>query len=266
MLADRDIVLVFFSLVAPSAAALAADAALLDASEQARAARFVFPQDRDRFITAHAQLRRLLAHYLACPAESLRFTPGPNGKPTLTDLASHRLHFNLSHAQDRGLIGLTRGGPLGVDLEFLARRTQPAEIVERFFSPTERIAWSALPAATQAEAFFRAWTLKEAYVKARGDGLSHSAERYTVDFSESPTTDSRLLADELDPEAPSRYHLASLPAPSGYAAAWCAKAPKRLAPRVRIDEFNHAFVNTRCGNEHVTGILRARLASSPTYL
>jgi 4'-phosphopantetheinyl transferase len=222
MLASDEVHLWFVSLLGSTEQRTTAHA-LLDETEQAQAARFHFEHDRNRFILAHAALRTVLGRTLEIAPAAVRFAKGPAGKPHLAGPDPVPLHFNLSHAHDHALIGLCRNFPIGVDLEWSGRAVEADDIVTRFFSPTEQQAWASLSSEERPAAFFRAWTRKEAYVKARGEGLGHASERYTVDFS--PTGSAGLVSDELDPTAPARFQLQPTSAPNGYAAAWAAVVP-----------------------------------------
>lgn len=195
--------------------------AQLSAVEISRANRFRFEHDRDHYTASHAVLRRVLADRLNVSSAAVQFETGPTGKPRLAACHDASLEFNLSHSGDQALIGLTTGGPIGVDVEAMTRSVDQAEIVNRFFSTQERSEWNSLPLTDRPRAFFRAWTRKEAYVKARGDGLGHDSDRYTVNFhSKFPTP---LVSDDLDPTAVNNYQIIPITAPAGYCAACVAK-------------------------------------------
>ncbi|MBN8904670.1 MAG: 4'-phosphopantetheinyl transferase superfamily protein [Rhodospirillales bacterium] len=155
-------------------AMIAAWRPLLDAGEQARADRFVFDRHRRTFVAAHALLRLRLAEACGVAPAALRFEPGAHGKPTAWIGGTPApLSFHLSHTE--GLVGLAvtpvAGCALGFDVEALDRRVT-LDVADRYFRP-EEVAWlHGLPAAAQAEGFLRLWTLKEAFIKATGDGLA----------------------------------------------------------------------------------------------
>lgn len=161
----------------PSIAALLP---LLDAEEQARARRFHFAADRQRFIAAHGLVRCILGWYLAVPPPRLAFAAGPRGKPRLTAGSGSDLCFNLSHAYDVALLALAHGREVGVDIEAVRPGFASEQIAEQFFAPAEVAELRSLPAALQDEAFFACWTRKEAYIKARGDGVSLPLQSFTV--------------------------------------------------------------------------------------
>lgn len=143
---------------------------LLSASEQARATRFRHPADRAAYVAAHALLRHTLSEALGGDPRAWAFETGPFGKPALA--AVHRrpwLHFNISHT--RSLVACAiAGGPVGVDVE-ASDGDMPSAVAERF-APGERTMLAKAAGAEYRSIFFRLWTLKEAYLKATGEGLS----------------------------------------------------------------------------------------------
>jgi len=88
-----------------------------------------------------------------------------------------RLKFNLSHSADLALIAIAADAEIGVDLEFIREQSDWAEIARCFFSAAEVYHLNTLPSHLHAHAFFSCWTKKEAYVKARGEGLSLDGTR-----------------------------------------------------------------------------------------
>jgi 4'-phosphopantetheinyl transferase len=155
---------------------------VLSPDERSRAARFRFPRDRDRFIAARALLRRLLARYTGERPERLRLTTGPFGKPRLdAQLGGGRVEFNMSHSGAVALYVFAEGRRVGIDVE---RVLSVAEDDERlsglWLSAAEVAEMSAMGAVARARAFHSLWTRKEAYVKARGEGLSLAPDRVRV--------------------------------------------------------------------------------------
>ena len=153
----------------------------------------MFEEHRQRFVAARGALRETLAKYAGCEPGRLEFQYGAAGKPAL---ASGDLHFNLSHSRGLALYAVARGREVGVDIEKVRREAALQLIAARFFPPEEAEALRALPPAERVEAFFRLWTRKEAYIKARGEGL-------------------RILAESIDP----RWTVLPLEVGPGYAAA-----------------------------------------------
>jgi len=140
--------------------------AVLSASEKARAARFRFERDRQRFIIARAAYRGVLARYAGLPAAALPLTSVHGEKPRSTATACAH---NLSHAEGLGVVAVAADGDIGVDLDFLNRRVNLPALARVALTPREYAVWDGLPAAQQRTAFFSIWTRKEAVLKATGD-------------------------------------------------------------------------------------------------
>lgn len=194
-------------------------AGLLSADERERAARYRFERDQIHFTCARGQLRQVLANYLQIDPREVQFCTNPHGKPALTGhsaLHLPQLEFNLSHSGERGLLAVCETMAVGIDIELKRENLERDNIAQRFFAPAEVAALNALPAEQQFEAFFACWTRKEAYMKARGRGLSIPLESFEVSLA--PDQPARLL--KRDPEAPNRpYTLLALNPGPGYAAA-----------------------------------------------
>lgn len=150
---------------------------VLRESERARAARFVFPRNRVEYIAAHVLARRALAAATGNPAAAFHFEAGTQGKP-MTRLGDRGagVHFNLSHT--KGMVAVAVAPfELGLDVEPLDRSVN-LSIAGRYFCP-EEIAWlNALPEERQGEGFLRLWTLKEAFIKATGLGLTQALDSF----------------------------------------------------------------------------------------
>lgn len=187
----------------------------LAADELARASRFYFSRDRTRFIVARALLRRILSLYTHRPPESLRFVYGPRGKPSLAE-RGFELEFNLAHSRGLALYAVTRGGPVGVDVEYIRPELAAERIAERFFSAEETAALRALPRQEQSAAFFRCWTRKEALLKAWGQGLAFGLDRFTVSCDPDRAA---LLSTPFDLAEAERWSLVDLEPGPGYAGA-----------------------------------------------
>ncbi len=142
----------------------AADVALLAADERDRAARFLFDIHRRRFIAGRAALRRILGRYVGTDAAAIQFRYNRFGKPDLDRATGIR--FNASHSSGRQMIAVTCGREIGIDVERIRDGIPFSAIAARFLPPPEAAG------ARTAEQFFRAWTRREAFLKAAGFGLS----------------------------------------------------------------------------------------------
>jgi 4'-phosphopantetheinyl transferase len=163
-----------------SADEVALATSVLDAKEIGRANRFVFPQDHLAFVVAHGLLRLVLARYAHAPAAELRFLTTAHGRPELQVPAGpRRLRFNLSHS--RGLVGcaVAFDRDIGFDVERL-RLPAPLEVADSYFSREELRELHRLHPARQPDRFYTLWTLKEAYLKARGVGLGLPLDSFSI--------------------------------------------------------------------------------------
>ncbi|MGH9501027.1 MAG: 4'-phosphopantetheinyl transferase family protein [Terriglobales bacterium] len=151
---------------------------LLDSQEQSRAARFLVPEPRVQFILSRAFLRVALGQYLRIEPREVRFRLAEHGKPELAE--DRGLHFNLSHTDGETMLGLTRAGRLGVDVERIRKNLDPLALGTRFFSPQEAEWLRSQPDEQRFAAFFACWTAKEAYIKACGAGLSVALDGFGV--------------------------------------------------------------------------------------
>jgi 4'-phosphopantetheinyl transferase len=190
----------------------------LAADERARADRFRFEHLRRHFIAARGILRALLARYLDRDPRAIAFSYGPQGKPDLAvPDGDPALRFNLSHAHGLALYGFTRGREIGIDVEQIRPGVAQEAIAEHFFSPYETATLRALPVPLQGGAFFACWTRKEAYLKARGGGLSLDLAAFDVTLA--PDLPAALLQTRDDPAQLARWTLTALDLGPGYAGA-----------------------------------------------
>ena len=191
---------------------------LLSEDERARAERYRVEPARVQFVSARAVLRTLLAGYLGADPTHIAFAHGAHGKPVLAHPpARPPLHFNVSHTHGAALFALTARGEVGVDVEQVRPRTNHIELAERFFAPAEADALRRLAPADSLEAFFNAWTRKEAFLKATGLGLSYGSERVEVTLL--PGEPARLLRLAGDERAAARWSLEGLSPLPGYVGA-----------------------------------------------
>jgi 4'-phosphopantetheinyl transferase len=185
----------------------------LSGEEAARAARFIFQRDRARFTVAHVALREILARYTGEDAAAIALRAASKGKPYLVDHADIR--FNLSHSGCWAMVAVARGREVGVDIESIRGARPTEDIAERFFAAAEVRELMGTPEDRRAEAFFACWSRKEAYIKARGEGLGIPLDSFEVSLGQEA-----VLRQAHDRE---RWSMCTLQAPPGYAAALVAE-------------------------------------------
>ena len=189
---------------------------VLDPEEQARAARFVRDSDRQQYIAAHALLRGMLHRHGGMDPRSWRVVTGNHGKPSLhPDHGLDRLRFNISHAPHAVACGMVLDHPIGIDIEDRDRPGEHLKLADAYFAPTEVAQLDAEPDAGKNAMFFLFWTLKEAYIKATGTGLSTPLDQFafhaqTIRIQFEPSLADHDLAWQFHTLMPTARHTLSI--------------------------------------------------------
>ena len=182
--------------------------------ERVRAARLRRFADRARWTSAHVALRRILTAYLGLAPAALQLTRGPQGKPAL--VSSSPLRFNLTHAGERAALAVAWDREVGIDLEPLDPGLDLSPLLAVACSQTEAARITALPVDVRPQAFLTCWTLKEAYLKGIGAGLSRDPRTIEIELlPDGPANVADLFAATEAPRWSSRL----LDAGSGWVAA-----------------------------------------------
>lgn len=190
----------------------------LAADELRHVKRLNCPRDRQRSIVARGTLRTILSRYLDMDPRQLRFHYDNHGKPSVVSTSGQEtLYFNLSHSDGLALYAVARDRQIGIDLERVCPVAEAEQIAERFFSAQEKTVFRSLPADLKYEAFFTCWTRKEAYIKARGAGMSLHLDQFDVSLI--PGKPAVLLSTREDPREALRWSLRELTPGPGYVAA-----------------------------------------------
>jgi 4'-phosphopantetheinyl transferase len=188
---------------------------LLSTEEREKAERYRIERPRTDYVLTRGTLRSLLARYLHKTPQDISFRYTKYGKPFLD--ADTDLNFNVSHSEGLALMGFVRKREIGVDVEKVRAQSDVKQLAERFFSVRERDDLRNLPGDKLHGAFFRCWTRKEAYIKAKGEGLSLPLHQFDVSIEPSP--EQALLATRPDPSEANRWMLYNVSTTAGYAAA-----------------------------------------------
>jgi 4'-phosphopantetheinyl transferase len=152
-------------------AVAAATAARLPAGERDRYLRYRHPLAACQFIAGRLLIREWLQAVTGTPAAEWRLVEGPRGRPAIDSPASP-WSFNLAHSGGIVACALSPIPNIGVDVEHLDRRPMARNLIRRFCSASEIADIERLPEDQQSHRFLTHWTLKEAYLKARGLGIS----------------------------------------------------------------------------------------------
>ena len=174
--------------------------ALLAPAEDAQYRRFVFDVDRHRYLVARALVRTTLSRYAAVDPQSWTFAANAFGRPEIAGPGNvPPLRFSLTHTNGLVAMAIAQALDVGLDAEPLDRAVSDTAGVARHFADAEAQALAALPPDEQARAFLEYWTLKEAYIKATGEGLSRGLDSFAVERSTPPSI--RFLDGHDDPAA-----------------------------------------------------------------
>ncbi len=189
-------------------------AAWLSAEERERASGLLSGAHQRRFVVARGMLRQLLGRYLGQAPDAVTFSRGAHGKPFLTEGG---LHFNVSHTHELALYAIAQSREVGVDVEWMRPQVAHEQIAARFFSLEEQEALAEVPDEDRRAAFYNIWTRKEAYVKARGDGIAAGLGTFAVSLG----AEAVLLRSDEGQDEVERWKLIALEPADGYGAALC---------------------------------------------
>jgi len=197
---------------------------ILSPDELVRARKYYFHRDFEHFVVARGVLRDIISRYVNVSSHKVQFLYDQYGKPLLSPCGTP-LCFNLSHSRGVALYAVSQVQAVGVDIEYAREDFSVDEIAARFFSANEVATLRALPSDLRTVAFFNCWTRKEAYIKARGEGLSHPLDRFTVSIIQGEPV--RLLKAD-DPGETSRWTLIELSAGSNHIASLAVEGKVRM--------------------------------------
>ena len=141
-----------------------------------------FKHNQHHFLATRALVRNVLAYYTNLPSSSLEFARKEHGKPFLSN-TPYPIYFNLSHSGNYAALAVTTLGEIGIDIESIRARNLLA-IAERYFHANELQQLLVTPEAEREPLFFKLWTLKEAFFKATGGGISSGLDKAVFDLSE----------------------------------------------------------------------------------
>lgn len=189
----------------PDDAWVAEHGPLLSAEETERYRRYLRHEDRQLFLAAHVFVRQTLSEYSPISPTDWAFTTNGHGRPEIANRdAPDGLRFNLAHTA--GMVALLVHDECdgGVDVEHLGNVADPVAMSSTVFAEAEHRDFLALPQPEQEAGFYRLWTLKEAFIKAKGKGMALPLKDFAftgVDQSEIRV----VCGPEIDPD-PHAWH------------------------------------------------------------
>jgi 4'-phosphopantetheinyl transferase len=172
----------------------------LSPDEQSRARQFLFLKDRIAFAVGRALVRSMLSKFTDRAPTTWRFQQNSHGKPEIAPAQGiPDLRFNLSHSAGIVVAAFSLGRrDIGIDVENLEGKPDYLDVARSQFSTAEIELLESLSGQHQRHAFLALWTLKEAYAKARGVGLSISLSDFA--FSLDPPAISFSIASPHGPD------------------------------------------------------------------
>jgi 4'-phosphopantetheinyl transferase len=170
---------------------------LLAPAEKAQEPRFYFARDRRRYLVTRALVRTVLSRYVAIAPTEWVFVPNAYGRPDIANTQARHasLSFNISHTHSLIVLAITTRRTVGVDVENVRTRDAAIDVATHYFAPREVAALMTVPPHLQPYRFFEYWTFKEAYIKARGMGLSIPLDKFSFHYP-----DDRAVALTIDPD------------------------------------------------------------------
>jgi 4'-phosphopantetheinyl transferase len=180
--------------------------ATLSSEERQRAERFVFDRHRRQYILAHGLLRFSLSGFAPnVDPGDWSFTTDRYGRPFVSaPLVAGNVYFSLSHTEGCVACAVSGCEAVGVDVEHVRHSQSLFATACSTFSSEEVDALRPLPPGEQIDRFFDYWTLKEAYLKARGSGLNFPLDQFSILIASDQEIDIRFMSDTADD--PRRWH------------------------------------------------------------
>lgn len=196
---------------------------ILSSDEIEQARRFHFQKDRSRYLATRVFVRRVLSRYEPFNPADWVFLKNPYGRPEIDagKMGIRDLFFNLSHSAGLIVVAVSKGRAVGVDLEHVSRREDLLRLAQQHFAPAEHTDFGRTPIELCPDRFFQFWTLKEAYIKARGMGVSIPLARFGFRLDRCGAIDLEI-APELGDD-PRRWQCWQFCPANGYIVALCAE-------------------------------------------
>ncbi|MDE2472119.1 MAG: 4'-phosphopantetheinyl transferase superfamily protein [Bradyrhizobium sp.] len=230
--------------------------AILDQTEHVRAGRFVSAQDRREFVACHALLRVTLFRIAGRSPHEWMFSLGPHGKPSIA--ADHELpdlQFNIAHTRGLVAVALAWRHPIGVDVQIVESFCDQADLASRFFAPAEAELVGSASKLHRPRVFTQLWTLKEAYIKAIGAGLSAPLDSFA--FNLEPL---RVQFREESEDLPADWQFSTSAITERHVLSVAVHLRKEQAQRVTLSEVSGVEMQTAIARSVVTA---GRIATDP---
>ena len=194
----------------------------LSQQEQERAEKFTFPDKFEEYVVTRGLLRTALSHVLEQSPDAFSFEYTTEKKPYLAKKFDGQcVSFNVSHSNGQSLVAISLDRNIGIDIEKIRNDVEHEKLAKRFFSLAEYEALKQYEGDT-AQAFFAAWTRKEAFVKAVGKGIAFGLNEFDVNID--PNEAPQMLTTRWNPDEVSKWYMSSIPTEADYIATVVADA------------------------------------------
>jgi 4'-phosphopantetheinyl transferase len=222
--------------------------ALLSAEERERMARYRHESDRLLYLLSRGMMRTVLASYLGCAWDAVRYTSNAHGKPILDGASvayasGSLLHFNLTHSNGAIALAVSLDREVGIDIESRHRPAEYLLLAQRFFTESEAQHLHGLDEQQRRDAFFAIWTLKEAFVKGIGRGLSFPLDAFCFELELDRLVAFKPLADFVSPD----WHFQQFNLGEQHCGAIAIQSPGALPASIELREWTSAFLTSPSG-------------------
>lgn len=154
---------------------------LLSEEEKVKVERYKFTVDKMRAIKTYVLRRLILSKYLYVSPEKIIFSYNQNGKPSIANSDSHKLHFNYAHTGETVVFALNRNCEIGVDIELIKNIPELELLVQKYLSDEEIYLFDKIKNSyNKLKYFYKIWTRKEALLKGIGKGISDEMRNFSV--------------------------------------------------------------------------------------
>lgn len=234
---------------------------LLSEDELIQMHQFRFEKDKKRYLATRALVRTVLSKYISLPPSEWTFAYNQYGKPTISHVKAiaHKLTFNLSHTEGLIVLGISCDRLIGVDTENIHVTDALTEGLDLFLSPDEIAHLSTVYGAEYQTRFFEYWTLKEAYIKAKGAGFSLPLQQITFYLQQKGQID-LAFHPQWDDDA-SQWHCWQFSLLSDYLLAVCVERPQGIPLQITLKKYTPLLTTHR--TEGI--LLRQSHSISPNY-
>jgi 4'-phosphopantetheinyl transferase len=205
---------------------------LLSEPERAKWQRFVVHDARLQYLVSRALVRTTLSRYAEVPVQTWQFETNRYGRPHVSQPQALRdIRFNLSNTTGLVACAVSRDCEIGVDVEHMSRTLDPDALAPSVFAPAELADFRRAVSEDRRDRFFSYWTLKEAYIKARGMGLSVPLDAFWFDLvGPSPL----LHVTDRSPDVPERWRFYQHVPTDEHKMAVAVAAPQGATPSVHL--------------------------------